>query len=226
MTTTTDNQPPDSVEDLLPWYAKGRISAADRQKVEAALRGDAELRRRLQLVREEMESVSAAYEALPGPPRGTLDRIMAGIAAEPVKAAPLAALKRGLMDRIGDMIAALSPRTLAYATTAAAAVIVVQGLWLTGALDGGRSPQGYQTASAPGVSAGTFVMVAFAPAAPAADVAALMQRLNASIVDGPRASGLYRVRIGDAGMAKADVDRVVDTLRRERGIIATVALSN
>ncbi len=211
------------IEDLLPFYHNGRLAAADRARVEAALEASAELRRRLELIAEEAEISIALNEAVSGP-RRVLRCLMAKIEAEPKHAAHrLDAVKLGFMERLGGLIGALSPRKLAYATAAMVAIIAAQGVVITGlAPDGPGAPQ-YQTASAPAVSEGSFVLVSFAPDAKAGAIAELLKSVNASIVEGPRASGLYRVRIGDKALPKAEAERIIARLQAARDVIALVA---
>lgn len=222
------NEADREIEDLLPFYHNGRISTADRARVEAALERNAELRRRLDLVAEEAQAAILLNEAVSGPSPRAFDALMAKIEAEPRHAAHrMAKARLGIMERLGGLIGALSPRKLAYATAAAVAIIAAQGVVITGLVPGsGSGAPTYQTASAPGVPAqadGTFLLVSFTPEARAGAIAELLRGLNASIVEGPRASGLYRVRIGDRTLPKADAERILARLQAARDIVALVA---
>jgi hypothetical protein len=219
------NEAEREIEDLLPFYHNGRISAADRKRVDAALGANAELRRRLDLIAEETEAAIMLNEAAGAPSPRALDAVMAKIEAEPKRVAQqIGAVRRGLMDRLGGLIVALSPKTLAYAAAAAIAVIAAQGVVLTGVLPGsGPGSSSYQTASAHAVSDGTFVLISFAPEAKAGAIADLMRGVGASIVEGPRASGLYRVRIGDKTLPRAESERIVARLQAARDVVALVA---
>lgn len=194
------------IEDLLPWYANGRLSVEDRRRVEAALAADGELARRLELVREEMAETIAANEALT--PRGAqaLDALMSRIAAEPPTAkARIAAAKRGLFERIGEALGALAPRRLALA--AAVVVIAVQAVVVGGlAVRGGG---GFETASQGGaVVAGPSVLVAFVADARIEDVAAFLKRHGVERAEGPKATGLFRLQLGAGADAKAVAARM------------------
>jgi hypothetical protein len=194
-------------------------------RVETALRANAELRRRLDLIAEEMEAAIALNEAVGSPSPRSLDALMAKIEAEPKRVAQLiGAVKRSLMDRLGGVLAALSPKTLAYASAAALAVIAAQGVVLTGVIPGsGTGSQSYQTASAPAASEGSFVLVSFSPEAKAGAIADLLKSVGASIVEGPRASGLYRVRIGEKTLPAAESERIVARLQAARDLVVLVA---
>ncbi len=50
----------------------------------------------------------------------------------------------------------------------------------------------------------------------------LLEQVKGSIVDGPRPGGFYRVRIGEAGMAPAEIDRIVGELRRQSNLVRFV----
>lgn len=221
MSDTTHDTPRDAIEDLLPWYANGRISPADRARVEAALAGDAELARRLALVREEMGEAIAANEALPAPSARAFDRVMAGIDAAPRRAPVIAAVKAGLIDRLGELLASLAPRRLALAAMAVAALMVVEGATVT-ALFGTRTI-GFQTASQ-GTSApesGAILLVAFAPQATLAEVAGLLARHGAVLAGGPRANGFYDVRLTAAADADA-VKTAAAAIRAESALVRFV----
>lgn len=215
-----------TVEDLLPWYATGRLPEKDRVRVDNALTTDAELRRRLELVREEMNETITANEALPAPSRRALDMLLAGMDAEP-RAVPLMALaRRGLIGWLETTLAALSPRKLAYAAVAALALIAVQGAALTGFLFRERDGGKFDTASAPLVVPGSYVMVSFAPDAKASEIAGFFRRYDAAVIDGPRANGFYKVRIGEKTLPKPELEQLVERIKAERNLIGFVAPAN
>jgi len=94
-------------------------------------------------------------------------------------------------------------------------VIVLQGAVLTRSL---VTPGGtFHTASAPESREGSFALVAFASDATAQQIADLLAAQGASIVDGPKPGGLYRVRVSskrlDADALKAAVAKLAS--RRE-----------
>ncbi|MDK9698212.1 MAG: zf-HC2 domain-containing protein [Siculibacillus sp.] len=206
------------IEDLLPWYANGRLTPAERRRVEAALTTDPELARRLELVREEMAEAIAANEAILPASSRALDRLMAGIEAAPRPARPFAAVKAGLMDRLGDFLASLTPRRLAHVAAAVAVVVAIQAAALTG-LVGERSGATYGTASqGEVVAAGPTLLVAFAPEARIEAVSALLKRHGASLAEGPKANGFYRLRLAEG----ADAAAVAEAMKTESGLVTFV----
>ena len=209
------------IEDLLPWYANGRLAPAEKRRVEAALAENPELARRLELVREEMAEAITANEAILPASSRALDRLMAGIEATPQPARPLAAMKAGAIDRFGAFLAALAPRRLAYAAAAVLALLAIQSVALTGLL-GDRPGTTYGTASQSETSvAAPTVLVAFAPGATMETVSAFLGRHGAGLVDGPKANGFYRLRLA----AGADAATVVAAMRHETAVVSFVEVS-
>lgn len=218
MTAPEPNDARNEVEDLLPWYANGRLSKAERRRVDAALTADPELVRRLELVREEMAETIFANERLTPSSSRAFETLMAGIAAEPKRVSAIAAAKRSLVERIGEAIAALAPRRLAYAAAAALALVVVQGAVLTGIL-GERAGGGFQTASqGERVATGPTVLVAFAPDLRMADFTAFLKRHGATVAEGPKANGFFRLRLAEG----ADATVVAERMKSETTIVSFV----
>jgi hypothetical protein len=63
---------------------------------------------------------------------------------------------------------------------------------------------------------GTFAMVRFARQASAAEITNFLQNYQAALVDGPTPGGLYRVRLAMTSLAKEELSRIIDKMRRER----------
>lgn len=227
MTDTIANDPQRSaVEELLPFYANGRISAADRARVERALAADPELAMRLEIIREDMAETALLNESLGAPSPRVLDRLMAQIEAEPQQTPLLMRARGGFLTWLGQLLAAQPPRRLAYASAAALALIAIQGAALTGFALRGGGAGGFQTASAPGTQASErYVLLSFKPEAKAGDIAAFFKRYDASVVDGPRANGSFKVRVGDASLTPAQVDAIAARMKAEGEIVGFVAPS-
>lgn len=210
------------LEELLPFYANGRISSADKARIEQALAADPELGLRLEIIREDMAETALLNESLGAPSPRALDRLMAGIEAEPRQAPLMARAKGGMVAWLGQWLAAQPPRRLAYAGAAALAIMVVQGAVLTGlAVRGGGGA--FDTASAPTQTSERYVLLSFAPEAKASEIAAFFRRYEASVVDGPRANGFFKVRVGDAKLSAAQVDAIAARMKAEAGIVSFVA---
>jgi anti-sigma factor RsiW len=217
---------PGEIETLLPFYANGTLNPADRQRVAEALATSPALARQLELIAEERHLTIALHDALPAGPRpAALDRLMASVAAEPRKPPMLERAQSGLIAWLGTMLGAMSPRRLAYAAVAAAVLLVVQGVALTGLLMRGGSETTFEMASAPAgyQTPGTFVLVTFADSARAQDVTSLLERQKASIVDGPRPNGAFKIRVGERGLSRAELDAIMSRFMAERAVISFVA---
>jgi anti-sigma factor RsiW len=210
MNTVNDSERGD-IEELLPWHAAGTLSLREAQSVEAALAGDPELARRYELVREELAQTVALNESLGAPSVRAMDALFAKIDAEPARHP---AMSFDLGGRLRTFFASLSPRTLAYAGTAAALAIMLQAAVIGGFVIKDQSAGGYQTASAPpSATDGTYAVIQFKPQASAADITKFLETNKLSIADGPSAGGLYRVRIAAKKLPKADVTRTIKTLQ-------------
>jgi hypothetical protein len=208
------------IELLLPWHAAGTLSQRDAQRVEAALAGDRELARRYQLVREELGETILLNETLGAPSARAMEALFARIDAEPVRRARLSAI---LAARIGAFFADISPRTLAWSASAAAVAIVLQAGVIAGIVYKENAPiaAGYRTASA-SVGDGSYALVRFQPRANAAEIGKFLESNELSLAGGPSAGGMFRVKLADKKLAKADVDGLVKKLREDKvvGFIA------
>ena len=216
------------LEELLPFYANGRIAEADKGRVETALAADPALAARLDIIRDDMAETVLLNESLGAPSHRALEKLMAEIETTsgpaPLLARATGGMGLGFLGWLGTLLAGQPPRRLAYVGVAAAALIAVQGVAITGlAL---REGSGYQTASAPGARASErYVLLSFAPDAKAGDIASFFKRFGASVVDGPRANGFFKVRVGDASLSAAQVDAIAARMKSESAIVSFVAPS-
>jgi len=188
----------EELEALLPWYAAGSLEGAEARRVEAALAADPQLQHSYRLALDELAAAVDANQALGAPSPRAMDQLFAAIDAEPRSARSLA---HELAGRISDFFASLSPRTLAWATAAAALVIAIQaGVIGSDFIRGGKAPAQYATASVASAppAPGTYAFVQFAPQATAAQIGQTLKAKGAVIVDGPTADGLYRLRLAKA----------------------------
>src|SRR5262245_50964731 len=194
------------LEPLLPWHAAGTLSPADAARVEAALAADPELARQFALVREEMDETIRVNEVLGAPSSRALDQLMTAINAD-TRRYPRAAAGAGL----ARLLARLSPRTLAWAAAIAALLIVIESGMLATLLVGQRGGT-YETASVPSaVQSGSYVLVRFAPTASASEITQFLDANKASVVEGPKPGGLYRLRVAAGG--KDEFARIVGAMQ-------------
>ena len=206
----------DEIEALMPWYVSGKLDASSRARVERYLEAHPEDRAHLALVREESDATITANEAIPAPGPEALDRLRASIAAAPRRRPLLAQLS----ERFADWLTGLAAPQVAFTAAVAALVVVLQAAAIGALLvERGATPD-YQTAGGEETgSEGIEFLVGFSDTATASEISAILERLDAVVVDGPRA-GLYRLRVPDQG----DENRkaVIEALKKS-GVV-TVAL--
>jgi hypothetical protein len=219
MNTTNENERSE-LESLLPWHAAGTLSAREAQSVEAALARDPELKRRYELVREELAQTIHLNETLGAPSARAMTELFAKIDAEPKRhVAP----SFNIGARIRHFVESLSPRTLAWSAGAAALAIVLQAAVIGGIVLKEQSA-GFQTASVAGAAAGdgSYALIRFQPQATAADITRFLETNKLSIAGGPAAGGLYRVRIAETKLPNAERDQRIQSLQSDKivGFIA------
>ncbi len=216
MTTTDPRRDEDEL--LLPWQATGRLGPVEASRLESALAHDPELSRRLDLARAERSETVAVNEALGAPSLRARENLFARIDAD------LAARERrprGWLRRIGEALAGLSPPMLAASALAACFLLLLQAGLLTGTWLGTPAAT-YETASHRGdgpAAGGTFILVAFTPTATAAEIAEGLNEAGMTIVDGPRAGGVYRVRVTAGPSGSVTLASQLDRLRARPGLI-------
>jgi hypothetical protein len=218
----SDNPEPEddamrAIEELLPWYAAGTLDAAATKRVEDALAREPGLQASLRLVHEDRDETITLNQNLGAPGPAAWARVLANAQAEPRK--PTFAMRLAAIGaQIGSWVGLgpnPAPGRLAWVGVAALVVIALQGAAILSLLPSARGPA-YQTASQQsGAAEGATAIVAFAPDASLTQVAELLQRRKASIVDGPRSGGLFTLRVGDKTMTKQQLDAIVAELRGE-----------
>lgn len=211
---TVENIEPTEIETLLPWYAAGTLRRRDRVRVDDALRSDPSLAHHVALVREELAETIYLNESLGVPSARAMDRLMAAIDAD-ASAARRRASARAVAGRFAAFIAGLSPRTLAIAASCAVVAIALQAFVLVDVLTKSAPTQTAEV-SVPPQGRGTFAMVRFAREASAAEITRFLENYQATLVDGPKPGGLYRIRIAMTTLAKEEFARIVGRMRQER----------
>ena len=217
-------QEPGEIEALLPWHAAGTLSARDARRVEEALARDPELAKQYAAIQEEYAETIHLNESLGAPSARAMQKLFAAIEGEPARK-PSAAL--GLSARISEFFASLSPRTLAYSAALGAVALLLQA-GVIGAVLVKNQNASFQTASlsqnqpmtrALGTDTAPRVLVRFAPDAKVADITALLDSYQASIVDGK--GGLFRLQFGP--MSQQDLAALMTRLQNEKIVSLAVA---
>lgn len=185
----------EEIEALMPWYVSGKLDANSRARVEHYLEAHPERRTHLALVREESDATVAANESIAPPGAEVLDRLRASIGAVPRDKS----LWAQFSERLADWLSGLAPSQVVLATAAAALVVMLQAAVIGALMMERFEAPNYQTASGEEVTGnGVELLVGFAETATAGEISALLEQLDAVVVDGPRA-GLYRLRLPEQG---------------------------
>ena len=208
----------EEIESLLPWHAAGTLSRRDAERVERALASDQELVRRFNLVREELTETIHLNESLGAPSGRAMEKLFAAIDAE-------GALKRkpgfsfDLRRRVSEFFSGFAPRTLAYASAAAALVILLQAGLIGSILLKSKAPT---LASADPVQVESLdLYINFVPQTSTDEVTKFLRARQASIVEGPKGAGTYRVRFAVTGLPKEELARLVNDMQQNRNIVSS-----
>lgn len=222
--TTNDKMPErEDIEMLLPWHAAGTLSRGDAERVEQALSQDPELARHFALAREERGETVHVNETLGAPSARAFERLFTAIEAEsPSPKRQIASVAGGWLS---SLFGGFSSRSLAWAASAAAVVIMLQGGLITGLLLNGRGgDEIYETASRGielPIDRGSFVLVRFNPSASAATITRFLDTNSASIAGGPN-SGLYRLKVSQTTLAKDELAKVVARLQQDTAVVGFI----
>src|ERR1700730_10952593 len=220
-------QEPSEIEMLLPWHAAGTLNARDARRVEEALARDPALAKQYSVIREEYAETIDLNESLGAPSARAMQKLFAAIDAEPAHA-PQASFK--VASRVAAFFASLSPRTLAWSASLGALALLLQA-GVIGAVLVKNQTATYQTASLStnepmtrDLAAGTppRALVRFAPDARVADITALLDNYQASIIDGAK-GGLFRLQFGSKAMTRDEAASLLSRLQSEKIVSLAVA---
>jgi anti-sigma-K factor RskA len=211
------------IEALLPWHAAGTLSRRDSDRVEQALAGDRELARRYEMVREELNETIHLNETLGAPSARAMEKLFSAIDAE----APVAKkVSFNFTARIVEFMSSFSPRTLAYAGTAAAIALMVQAAVLTTVVVRNQdTPSNHSLASDPTLS-NQRAVVRFTANATLADVTRFLDVNKAAVVHGPNRGGMYEIQLATSPMPDSDFNNAIRRMRAETNIVAFIAPKN
>ena len=218
---------PGNIESLLPWHAAGTLKARDARKVEEALAHDPELARQYAVIREECAGTIDLNESLGVPSVRAMQKLFAAIDAEPVRR-PVASLN--MAARFAGFFSSLSPRRLAWSAGLGAFALVLQAGIVAVMLMNNR-PASFETASlsmnepiirALTVAPSPRALVRFTPDARIGDITALLDKYQASIVDGSK-GGMFRLQFANASISKDQFSGLLSRLRSEKIVSLAVA---
>jgi hypothetical protein len=220
-------QEPSEIEMLLPWHAAGTLNARDARRVDEALARDPELAKQYAAIREEYAETIDLNESLGAPSARAMQKLFAAIDAEPARN-PSASLN--VSARIVEFFAKLSPRTLAWSASLGALALLLQA-GVIGAVLVKNQAASYQTASLStnepvprdlAAGAPPRALVRFAPDARVADITAMLDSYQASILDGGK-GGMFRLQFGNKAMSKDEIAGLMSKLQNEKIVSLAVA---
>jgi hypothetical protein len=227
------DQEPSEIELLLPFHAAGTLNARDARRVDEALASDPELARQYAVIREEYAETIHLNESLGAPSARAMAKLFAAIDAEPVRKPSLSV---NLSARVSEFFASLSPRTLAWSASLGAVALLLQA-GLIGAVLVKNQTASFQTASLSinepssgpitrdlggSIAPPPRALVRFAPEARVADITALLNTYQASIVDGVK-DGMFRLQFGNKAMGKDETASQMSRLASEKIVSLAVA---
>ena len=224
------DQEPSEIEMLLPFHAAGTLNARDARRVDEALASDPELARQYAVIREEYAETIHLNESLGAPSARAMQRLFAAIDGEPVRKP---SLSTKFSAWISEFFTRLSPRTLAWSASLGAVLLLLQA-GVIGAVLVKSQTASFQTASLSlnepsgpvtrdlGDAAPPRALVRFTPEARIADITALLDNYQASIVDGGK-SGMFRLQFGNRAMSKDEVAGLMARLQGEKIVNLAVA---
>ena len=220
-------QEPSEIEMLLPFHAAGTLNARDARRVEEALARDSELARQYAVIREEYAETIHLNESLGAPSARAMQKLFAAIDAEPARRL---SSSFNFSSRVSGFFASLSPRTLAWSASLGALALLLQA-GVIGAVLMKDQTASYETASlstnAPitrelGAATPPRALVRFTPDARIADITALLESYQASIVDGAK-GGMFQLQFGNKAMTKDEVAGLMNKLQKEKIVNLAVA---
>jgi hypothetical protein len=217
---------PSEIEMLLPWHAAGTLNARDAKRVEEALASDPDLARQYAAIQEEYAETIGLNESLGAPSAGAMTKLFAAIENEPERKA---SRSLNIPSRFAGFFAGLSPRTLAWSASFGALALLLQAGVIGAVLMKNQQPASFQTASLSTDGPITRslgpeaprALVRFAPDARVADINALLDNYQASIVDAH--GGMFRLQFGTRAMSKEDVAALMNKLKGEKIVNLAVA---
>jgi hypothetical protein len=219
-------QDPSEIEMLLPFHAAGTLNARDARRVDEALARDPELAKQYAAIQQEYAETIHLNESLGAPSARAMQKLFVEIDAEPARR-PSASFN--LSARIAGFFAKLSPRTMAWSAGLGALALLLQA-GVIGAVLVNQTAT-YQAASlsmnepttrALGPEAPPRALVRFAPEARIADITALLDNYQATIVDSGK-SGMFRLQFGNRPMTKDEIAGLINKLQNEKIVSLAVA---
>lgn len=215
----------EEIEMLLPWYVSGKLAPRDHRRVEDYLKAHPNIAHQLKLIEGEAEASISSNEAISGAPAGSLDRLLADIAAYEKKRT-LANLPRRLWAWTESIANDVTAPKLRWAAAGVAAVIAIQAVTIGVLLVGeGTHPQ-FKTASGEKTepaTTGVVALVRFTPEASMNEIGSLLETFRATIVAGPMPGGIYRIKLSAENLSDKDAQALIERFKSSNKMISFAA---
>ena len=213
----------EEIEAMLPWLVAGTLTRAEAARVTRYLETHPEAAAHVALARDEREAAIAGNEMIGAPSSANLDRLMAAVANSAQARTISVPSPASVWEKVAGFIGSFSPKAIGFAAAAAALVLVAQAATI-GLLVKGDPGSGYQTASGgPAVAAdGVQALVVLQPGVTGGTLTGALMELKATMIDGPKAGGIYRLRIASD---KADAASAIAKAKARSDIFSFVGLA-
>ncbi len=204
-------QEPGDVEMLLPWHATGTLNAREARRVDNALARDPKLARQYAAIQEEYAQTLHFNENLGAPSARAMQKLFAAIDGEPARKPSVSLNSSVISVRLIWFLASLGALPLLLQAGVIGAVLVK------------NQTTSFQTASLgtnepareSGPEAPPRTLVRFAADARIAEITALLDTYQASIVDGAK-GGMFRLQFGNQAMTKDEIASLIGKLQTEK----------
>jgi hypothetical protein len=201
----------EELRELLPWYVNHTLDAAASEEIDMLVERSPLVRGELAWLRQLRGQIQLArLEADRRLPDAGLDTLMAMIHGE--NSGKVVRLR----GRVNAWLAA--PRRFSVPAGLAAAAVLAQAA-VIGALLLRPAPESLAPLSGEAPAGGQLLQVTFKPRATEAQIRGLLARVQAEVVSGPGALGVYTLRVPEGQGPSA-----LAGLRKDRAIIESAAL--
>lgn len=199
MTDPIQTSDREDMEMLLPFYAMGKLDAADTARVEAYLAAHPDMRVQLALIEDERIATVVSNEAISPPPSLTADALLAKLPKSAT--AKTSEAVKGAFGRLADIFRAPDAAVLRWAAAALVALVAAQSIVVGNVLL--NQPAGYELASGGEAvtETGSFALVRFRGDATLSEIRSDLKALDLEWVSPLNRTGLATVRISEASLS-------------------------